>query len=510
MTATDAQVRLIMKERSNGKTQQQAAVKVNLRSRKTVQKYEQLGQLPSELKEPRSYRTRPDPFEKDWAEVEAKLAMAPELEAKALFEWLCERNGAQYQEGQLRTLQRRISNWRALNGNPTLALDQIHHPGEVLQSDGTCMNELEVTLQEEPFDHILFHSVLPYSNWEWGRVVQSESLLSIRLGLQSALIKLGYVPQAHQTDHTTAATHKLGAADRQKSAGERGYNEEYLQLLAHYGLEARTIHLSSPNENGDVESSNGGLKRAVKQHLLLRGSRDFESVAAYETFLFSIMEKRNAARQVKLDEEIVVMKPLTAKPWPQMRELNVRVGQNGILRVGNNGYSVPSGLRGKRVTVRIYEWHIEVWYANQRIENMPRVTGVHHYQINYRHVIDSLLRKPGGFRNYRYREHLFPLAVFRQAWEALNRRLPPRQADLTYLRILKQAALGLEADVAQALSLLLNQDQDQGQNPWDEKTITELTGVMTTPQCLPVLALPRVNLSLYDQLFLVETEHVAA
>jgi len=507
MTATDAQVRLLMKERSQGKTQQQAAVKVNLRSRKTVQKYEQLGQLPSELKASRGYRTRSDPFEKDWAEVESKLAAAPELEAKAIFEWLCERNGTHYQEGQLRTLQRRISNWRVLNGNPTLTLDQTHHPGEVLQSDGTCMNDLEVTLQGEPFDHILFHSVLPYSNWEWGRVVQSESLLSIRLGLQSTLLKLGYVPQAHQTDHTSAATHKLGAADRQSSR-ERGYNEEYLQLLAHYGLEARTIHLSSPNENGDVESSNGGLKRAVKQHLLLRGSRDFESIAAYEIFLFDIMDKRNTVRQVKLDEEIAVMKPLTAKPWPQMRELNVRVGQNGILRVGSNGYSVPSGLKGKRATVRVYEWHIEVWYANQRIESMPRVPGAHHYQINYRHVIDSLLRKPGGFRNYRYRADLFPLDVFRQAWEVLNKHLPPRRADLTYLRILKQAALGLEAEVAQALSLLL--DQDPGQTLWDEKTITELTGVMTPPQCIPVLALPPVNLSLYDQLFLMEAERVAA
>ncbi len=508
MTATDAQVRLLMRERTNGKTQQQAAVKVNLRSRKTVQKYEQLGQLPSALKESRGYRTRADPFEKDWAEIEIKLATAPELEAKAIFEWLCERDGTQYQEGQLRTLQRHISNWRVLNGNPTLTLDQIHQAGEVLQSDGTCMNELEVTLQGEPFEHILFHSVLPYSNWEWGRVVQSESLLSIRLGLQSALLKLGYVPQAHQTDHTTAATHKLGVADRQKSPSERGYNEEYLQLLAHYGLEARTIHLSSPNENGDVESSNGGLKRAVRQHLLLRGSRNFESIAAYELFLFEIMEKRNAARQVKLDEEIAVMKPLTAKPWPQMRELNVRVGQNGILRVGSNGYSVPSGLKGKRATVRVYEWHIEVWYANQRIESMPRVLGAHHYQINYRHVIDSLLRKPGGFRNYRYRDDLFPLDVFRQAWDVLNEHLPPRRADLTYLRILKQAALGLEADVAQALRLLL--DQDQGQNLWDEKTITELTGVMTAPKGIPLLALPLVNLTLYDQLFLVEAEHVAA
>lgn len=217
MTATDTQVRLLMRERSHGKTQQQAAVKVNLRSRKTVQKYEQLGQLPSDLKESRSYRTHPDPFEKDWAEVESKLEAAPELEAKAIFEWLCERNGTQYQEGQLRTLQRHVSNWRALNGNPTLTLDQIHHPGEVLQSDGTCMNELEVTIQGGPFEHILFHSVLPYSNGEWGRVVQIESLLSIRLGLQSALLKLGYVPQAHQTDHTTAATHQLGAQTGRKA-----------------------------------------------------------------------------------------------------------------------------------------------------------------------------------------------------------------------------------------------------------------------------------------------------
>jgi hypothetical protein len=457
------------------------------------------------MKDARSYRTRPDPFEKDWAEVEAKLAVAPELEAKAIFEWLCERDGAQYTEGQLRTLQRRISNWRALNGNPTLTLDQIHYPGEVLQSDGTCMNDLEVSLQGEPFDHILFHSVLPYSNWEWGRVVQSESLLSIRLGLQSTLLKLGYVPQAHQTDHTTAATHTLGVADRQ-SPRERGYNEEYLQLLAHYGLEARTIHLSSPNENGDVESSNGGLKRAVKQHLLLRGSRDFESVEAYEAFLFDIMEKRNARRQTKLDEEIAVMQPLTATPWPQMRELNVRVGQNGILRVGSNGYSVPSGLKGKRVIARIYEWHIEVWYASQRIETLPRVPGAHHYQINYRHVIDSLLRKPGGFRNYRYRADLFPREVFRQAWDVLNEHLPPRRADLTYLRILKQAAFGSEADVAQALTLLLEQNQTR----WDENTVLELTGSRAASAAIPALAPQTANLFLYDQFLQIVSSHVSA
>ena len=177
MTATDAQVRLIMKERSKDRTQEQAAVKANLRSRKTVGKYERLGKLPSELKQARTYRTRSDPFAADWDELEQMLQNAPELEAKTLFDWLCERNPDQYPEGQLRTLQRRVSQWRVLNQNQLLTLDQVHRPGEVLQTDGTWMNDLKITLQGVPFAHILIHSVLTYSNWEWGRVVQSESLL---------------------------------------------------------------------------------------------------------------------------------------------------------------------------------------------------------------------------------------------------------------------------------------------------------------------------------------------
>ena len=367
MTATDAQVRNIMRERSKGRTQEQAAVKANLSSCKTVRKYERLGKLPGEMKQPRIYRTRTDPFGEDWGEIERMLKEAPELEAKTVFDWLSERSPGKYQEGQLRTLQRRMSNWRVLNGSALLTLDQVHWPGEELQTDGTWMSDLEITLLGEPFKHLVIHSVLPYSNWEGGRVVQSESLLAIRLGLQSALVKLGHVPQIHQTDNTTAATHNLGPTQRNKSAEERGFNTEYLQLLGHYGIEPRTIHVNSPNENGDIESSNGGFKRAAAQHLLLRGSRDFASLEAYEAFLWSIMEKRNAGRQEKLTEELAVMRRLTVEPWPAMRELNIRVGSNGILRVCNNGYTVPSGLKGKRVNVKVLEWQIEVWYANQRV-----------------------------------------------------------------------------------------------------------------------------------------------
>jgi transposase InsO family protein len=493
MTATDAQVRIIMRERSKGSTQEQAAAKANLSSRKTVRKYERLGKLPSELKKTRDYRTRSDPFEEDWVGAEEMLERAPELEAKTLFEWLCERHPGKYQEGQLRTFQRRVSAWRALHGSELLTLEQVRQPGEVMQTDGTWMTKLGVTIARQDFPHMLIHSVLPYSNWEWGRVAQSESLLAIRLGLQSALVNLGHVPKIHQTDNTTAATHKLGPEAREKSLDERGFNEEYLQLLTHFGIEPRTIHVGNPNENGDIEASNGAFKRAVKQHLLLRGSCDFESLEAYEAFLWQIMEKRNALRSERLAAELAVMQPLKVEPWPQMRELRPRVNRAGIVRVCHNGYSVPSGLKGKWVKVRVYEWKIEVWYANQCVETLPRLTGVKRYHINYRHVIDTLLRKPGGFRNYRHRDGLFPTSVFRRAWEALNQRFSPRRADISYLRILKLAARGMETDVAAALEDLLNSKMT-----WDDQTVAER--VQPLQPMIPSLETSIVNLAEYDQL----------
>lgn len=493
MTATDTQVRIIMRERRKGKTQEQAAAKANLNSRKTVRKYERYGKLPSELKQQREYRTRSDPFEEDWSKVEGLLQNAPELEAKTLFEWLCEQKPGKYQEGQMRTLQRRVSVWRVFHSDELLTLDQVHQPGEAMQTDGTWMNKLGITICGQDFHHILIHSVLPYSNWEWGRVAQSESLLAIRLGVQSALVKLRYVPKIHQTDNTTAATHKMGPEKQKKSADERGFNEEYLQLCTHFGIEPRTIHLDSPNENGDIESCNGSFKRAVKQHLLLRGSRDFDTMEAYEAFLWRIMEKRNALRSKRLAEEVAVMRPLTVEPWPQMRELRPRVNRSGIIRVCNNGYSVPSGLKGKFVTVRIYEWKIEVRYAGKCVEIFPRLTGDKKYHINYRHVIDTLLRKPGGFRNYRYRQELFPSSVFSRAWENLNQRFVPRKADIVFLRILKLAASGMESDVAAVLEELL-----ATKTPWNDQTVSER--VHPLQPTIPILEQHPVDLSEYDRL----------
>jgi transposase InsO family protein len=488
MTCTDAQVRLMMRERSKGRTQEQAAVKANLKSRKTVAKYEQMGQIPSELKRERTYRTRPDPFAADWPEVERMLEDAPELEAKTLFEWLCGKKPGQYQEGQLRTLQRRVGEWRALNQEQVAVLEQVHRPGEVLQSDGTWLTELGVTIAGEPFKHVLIHCVLPYSNWEWGVIAQSESLLAYQRAVETTLFELGAVPQFHRTDNSSAVTHQVS-----RLAEDRTYNPAYLALLAHYGLQPQTIGIGCPEQNGDVEASNGGLKQALRQHLLLRGRRDFDSLAEYEQFLEQVMGRRNQGRQERLAAELAVMKPLTVKPLGQCQEYRVKVSRGSLIRVLKNVYSVPTSLIGRMVTVRVYEWCLEVYFRQYLVEKMPRLIGQNHHHLNYRHLVDSLLRKPGGFRDYRYREALFPTLVFRQAWDTLNQWHSPRKADLIYLRILRLAARYLESDVAAALSLLLD-----SQERWDETDIEQLI----QPQALPVpqLALSLVNLAQYDAL----------
>ena len=502
MTATDAQVGIMMRERQKGRSQEQAAAKANLKSRKTVAKYEQVGQLPSGLKRVRSYRTWPDLFADDWRMVEGMLQQAPELEAKALFEWLCEQRPGQYDEGQLRSFQRRVRNWRGLNLAQVAILAQVHRPGEALQTDGTWLTELGVTIAGIAFKHLLIHSVLPYSNWEWGRIAQSESLSAVRLGVQSTLLKLGGVPRFHQTDNSSAATRRLGVIESDEGTSGRGYTSGYLELMAHFGMAPRNTHVGNPNENGDIEASNNGLKRALAQHLLLRGSRDFADVVAYEGFLFGVMERRNRRRQERLAEELAVMKPLTATSLATSRIQRVPVSSGSLIRVLKNSYSVPTSLIGRQVTVHIHEWTIDVYYGGQQVETLPRLVGEQKHHINYRHLIDTLLRKPGGFRDYRYRDDLFPSLVFRRAWEELNNRLSPRKADLTYLHILRLAARMMEADVALALELLL----DSGER-WDETDVERLIRPELPPS--PAIARGEVALAVYDQL-LQEVDYAVA
>lgn len=508
MTATDAQVRIALRERQRGKTQQQAAAKANLLSRKTVAKYEKLGRLPSEMKRPRAYRTRPDPFEEDWPLVESKLKEAPTLQAKPLFEWLCEQRPGKYTSKQLRTFQRRVRGWKAHNTEQLLSLPQVRRPGTMMQVDGTWMTALRITVQGQPFRHLLMHTVLPYSNWEHGRIAQSESLVALEVAISGAIEDLGHVPPVVQTDPSSAATHRLKSQSRKETSGDEGpedsqdatkgraFNESYVAFLDLLGIQPASTHVSSPDENGDVEASHNALKSALEQRLLLRGSRDFDTVEAVEEFYWVAMRHRNVPRLPLLEEELAVMHPLEKTLPLPVREIRVRVSKAGTVRVLKRTYSLPSGLKGHTVKAIATDWYVEFWHGNRCIRRVARRPGETAPCIDYRDVIWTLLRKPGGFRNYRYLEALFPRRVFAETWEVLKRRLSPRRADLTYLRILHLAATTLEEDVAAALELLLRSAQ-----PFDEQAVEEL--VKPPRPEVPVIEREAVDLGAYDGLLTV-------
>lgn len=487
MTTTDTQVRKLMEEHQKHGNLGIAALRAGMH-RNTASRYVKSGQLPSEMKQPRTWRTRADPFEEDWPELESRLEVAPELEAKALFEDLCRRHPGRYESGQLRTLQRRVKEWRALHGDAReVFFAQEHRPGEAMQTDFTCAKVLGVRIAGEAFDHLLCHSVLPYSNWGWLTVCHSESMQALRRGVQSAVFRLGRVPQYHQTDNSTAATHDL-------RTGGRGFNTEYSALMRHLGMEPRTIRIGKKEQNGDVEALHGAMKSRLRQHLLLRGSRDFASLEAYEQWLREIQEMSNRLRQKRLAEELEVMRPLSVKRLAEHSDLQVRVSGWSTLSVKGHTYSVPSRLIGEKVMVRLWENRVEVLYAGRLQLECERLRGARKRRIDYRHVIWWLVKKPGAFARYKYRDEMFPNLVFRQAYDRLCESLAPHQSDLEYLRVLHLAAATMECEVDRVLRELLA----AGEVPVFER-VRPLVST-DPPQAEPKLDPFDVKLSEYDVL----------
>jgi hypothetical protein len=477
---------MLMKLIETEKTLATAAAKAGM-DEKTARKYRRLGKLPSEVKVEYSWRTREDPFAEVWQEVKEKLEINPGLEAKTLFEDLQRRYPGRFADGQLRTLQRRVKAWRALEGPPKeVFFPQVHKPGQLCQSDFTHMNSVGVTIQRQPFDHLIYHFVLTYSNWETGTICFSESFESLSEGLQNALWELGGVPQVHRTDRLTAAVQK---PDRPEE-----FTRRYSALLKHYGLEGDKTQAASPNEIGDVEQRHYRFKKALDQALMLRGSRDFTSRDEYAAFMRKLFSQLNSGRRDRLAEELKVFRRLPERRLESCKRLRLRVGPSSTIRVNHNVYSVHSRLNGEMVEVRLYVEHLELWYAQRCVEKIPRLRGEGKHRIQYRHIIDWLVRKPGAFENYRYRNELFPTHRFRMAYDYLKQSQPAR-ASKQYLKILHLAARESEIAVDDALRTLIDQEMPI--------TFELVEAMVHSEELIPPpteLNIPEVDLTAYDAL----------
>jgi len=482
---TDSQVRLLMRKIKTERTLSAAAAKAGM-DEKTARKYRLAGKLPSELAAAHTWRTRSDPFVDVWGDLKSKLSLNPGLEAKTLFDYLQREQPGLFFDGQLRTLQRRVKVWRALEGpSQETYFPQQHSPGKLSQSDFTSMSNLCVTIQGQLFRHLLYHFVLTYSNWETGTVCFAESFESLSTGLQNALWELGGVSRQHQTD-------RLGAAV--KATGKRGeFQQRYAGLLSHYKLEGKMTQANSPHENGDIEQRHHRFKRALDQALQLRGSRDFNSRSDYEAFLRRLFDQLNSGRQERLKEELKVLGQLPVQKLDAGKRLQVRVGPSSTIRVNHNVYSVSSRLIGEQINIALHAEYLEVRYGQRLVEKIPRLRGESRHRIQYRHIIDWLVRKPGAFANYRYRQDLFPTHRFRMAYDVLQS-VTPERADKFYLKILHLAARESETLVDNVLERLLSENL-----PITPATVElQLSVAERSDSTVPDVAVKDVDLSEYD------------
>ena len=371
--------------------------------------------------------------------------------------------------------------------------EQRYEPGALGQSDFTHMGGLEVTIQGEAFDHLVYHFVLPYSNWEWGTVCFAESFESLSAGVQTALWHLGGAPHAHRTDRLSAAIHQ--------EIHPEVFTRRYHGLLDHYRMEGQRTQASHPHENGDIEQRHHRLKEALEQALLLRGSRDFAARAAYETFLAATFTMLNAGRRARLAAERPPLRRLPARRLDAWKRVDVRVTGGSLIRVEGHRYSVDSRLIGERVEVRLFADTLQVWYAQRHVETLPRLRGTRQARIQYRHIIDWLVRKPGAFEHYRYRDELFPTTQFRRAYDRLRETVTRARASRTYVEILQLAAAESETAVDAALDHLLRADVVLT----CDAVAAFLTPRAPAPADVPIAP---VALTVYDELLETTTEEV--
>jgi hypothetical protein len=484
---TDQQVRLMRQKRMEGKSQEAAAAAAGM-SIRTARCWER-GPSPSQTKQERSWRTRKDPFDGVWeSEIEPLLKRDEDrvLQATTILELLEQRWPGRFGAGQLRTLQRRLRDWRAVQGpDREVFFEQVHPPGREAQVDFTHASELGVTIAGVAFAHLLFELVLSFSGWRWVCLAFGETYEALMDGIQGALWALGGAPEIIRTDNLSAATHEL------KRSGGRALTERFASLVGYYGIRSTRIHPGRSHENGVVEQAHHRLKLALHQALVIRGSRDFATVRDYELFVAEVVDRLNRRAEANLAEERSHLRALPEKKLPAYTSYRVKVQKWSTIRVSNKTYSVPSRLRGHEVEVRQFANELEVYYGHQFVERMPRLRGGEGHRIDYRHIIWSLVRKPGAFARYRYREELFPTMVFREAYDALTRSKGER-ADIEYVRMLHLAASTMEATVEAALRTLLERRM-----PFDYAAVRELADPVR-PQ-VPALATPVVpDLGVYD------------
>jgi len=457
---TSQQVKLYMKQKNQGDTQQQASVKSGL-SERSGRRIE-AGTLPG-TKESRHWRTRKDPFAEVWeSEVLPQLQKQDKLMPTTLFEALQDRHPGQFPNKHKRSFQRRVKCWKALHGSDKeVMFRQSKEAGRLGLSDFTELNAIVITIAGELLNHRLYHFRLPYSGWSYIKVILGgESYSALAEGLQEALKRLGGAPREHRTDSLSAAYKNLSKSDQED------LTERYEMLCEHYRMTPTRNNRGVSHENGAVESPHGHIKNRISQALLMRESHDFATLDEYRQWIDGLIRRFNRRCDDALEIE---REKLQALPWSNATDYSeevVKVTSSSTISAKRVLYSVPARLVGESLRLHIYDDRIEAYVGSTLVHTLSRTYALNYNHrarcIDYRHLIGQLVRKPQAFRYSQLRDELLPNATYQQIWLAIDQQLEARAACKQIVGILSLAA---RADCEQSLGSYLEQQLAKGKLP---------------------------------------------
>ena len=436
-----------------------------------------------------------DPLAGVWEqELEPMLRREPRLKPTTLFEYLEERYPGEYRK-VLRTLQRRVREWKALHGpEPEVMFMLRHELGVMGLSDFTKLKGMEITLNGKPFEHLIYHYRLAYSGWQYAQIIQGgESFVALSEGLQNALAASGGAPKEHRTDSLSAAYRNSGGHRTKELT--RFYDD----LCEHYRMVPTRNNKGKANENGSVESPHGHLKNRIKQAIYLRGSSDFECIADYQAVIDQAAAGLNRQCEDKYEAEKRALQPLPKRRVADYEILSAKVSCHSTIDVRCILYSVPSRLIGQRIEIHLYHDHLVGYFARQQVFELKRVRASGQGQrrgrcIDYRHLIGGLRKKPRAFLFCKWQSDLLPTAEFRQLWQQLKSQFERDQAAVL---------------IVEALYLAATYNQEQAVCDYMSDTLAnqQLTLARLQQQFIPssVAALPPIetqqhSLDSYDQL----------
>src|SRR6266849_1412473 len=361
----DHQMRLYMKSRLT-ESMPVAAAQAAM-SLASAYRIENDTRLPSQKALPRG-RRRPDPLVSIFdPEIVPMLQAAPGLWPIAIFEEM-QRRHPELPDRVRRTLERRIRQWRALNGQDReVIFRQVQEPGRMGLSDFTDMGDLAVRVSGVELDHRLYHFRLACSGFEHVHVILGgESYVALAEGLQNALWALGGAPREHRSDSLSAAFRNLDREARED------LTRRYDALCAHYGMDPTRNNRGVAHENGAIESPHGHLKKAVKDALLIRGVADFDDLSAYRRFIDEIVSRRNARHAKRIEAERPALQVLPGRRSCDHEETIVTVTSSGGFTLRKVFYTVPSRLIGHRLRVRLYDDRLDLLIGGTPLMTLTR------------------------------------------------------------------------------------------------------------------------------------------